>query len=367
MDIMTVKDKIINNLLVENEFNFSNKVIDFNCNRLSKELKVDRSNASRIKQEMIFNNEIELITPNKVKFLNPEKYYYNYKYLVEDIKSIKKYKLSDNYIKLLGYLHYNYTKFGTEFEIGLNKICSESGVSKNKETVSKMLERLVELDIIEWIKGDWKEHKVGQFKLKYIKEINNNIIPMEQEGKVVISSTEFKQLNERINKMAIAFKQIMLENSQMKQKIELLEKQLNIPTQPEIKPEQQFEQVQAPEQVQVPEQVQQYIPQPIVEPIDSSERDNIYQQYLNNKQKVIEHIKGLKKPNITITVPLNSVVSKVMATNDIQLVYNSCGLDYNKVFYLIPILETFQDNIIYMYLKNKDFQEIITNILIHTK
>lgn len=354
---MTIKDKIINHLLTENKFKFSNKVIDFNCNKLSKELQINRSNASRIKQEMIFNNEIELITPNKVKFLNPEKYYYNYKYLVEDIESIKKYKLSDNYIRLLGYLYYNYTKFGTEFEIGLNKICSESGVSKNKETVSKMLERLVELDIIEWIKGNWKEHKVGQFKLKYIKEINNNIIPMEQEGKVVISSTEFKQLNERINKMAIAFKQMMLENSQMKQKIELLEKQLNIPTQAEIKPEQQFEQVQAPEE----------IPQPIVEPIDTSERDNIYQQYLNNKQKVIEYIKGLEKPNITITVPLNGVVSKVITTNDMQLIYNTCGLDYNKVFYLIPILETFQDNIIYMYLKNKDFQEIITNILIHTK
>ena len=110
MDIMTVKDKIINHLLVENEFNFSNKVIDFNCNKLSKELKVDRSNTSRIKQEMIFNNEIELITPNKVKFLNPEKYYYNYSNLVKDIESIKEYKLSDNYIRLLGYLHYNYTK-----------------------------------------------------------------------------------------------------------------------------------------------------------------------------------------------------------------------------------------------------------------
>lgn len=358
---MTVKDKIINYLLTENDFNFSNKVIDFNCNKLSKELQINRSNASRIKQEMIFSNEIELISPNKVKFLNPEKYYYNYNYLVEDIESIKEYKLSDNYIRLLGYLHYNYTKFGTEFEIGLNKICSESGVSKNKETVSKMLERLVELDIIEWIKGNWKQHKVGQFKLKYIKEINdNNIIPMEQEGKVVMSSTEYEKLNERINKMAIAFKQMMLENSQMKQKIELLEKQLNIPTKSEIEPEQQFK------QVQIFEQIQQEIPQPIVEPIETSEMDNIYQQYLNNKQKVIEHIKGLEKPDDNTTYTLNGIVSKVMATNDIQLVYNVCGLDYNKVFYLIPILETLQDNIIYMYLKYKDFQEIISNILFHT-
>lgn len=362
---MTVKDKIINHLLVENDFKFSNKVIDFNCNKLSKELQINRSNASRIKQEMIFNNEIELITPNKVKFLNPEKYYYNYNYLVEDIESIKEYKLSDNYIRLLGYLHYNYTKFGTEFEIGLNKICSESGVSKNKETVSKMLERLVELDIIEWIKGNWKEHKVGQFKLKYIKEINNNIIPMAQEEKIVINSTEYEKLNERINKMAVAFKQMMLENSQIKQenkqmreKMELLEKQLNIPTQAVVVPEQQ------PEQVQEPEQVQQYIPQPIVEQIETSERDNIYQQYLNNKQKVIEHIKGLERPDDKIIYTLNGVVSKVMATNDVQLVYNACGLEYNKVFYLIPILNKVQDDIIYTYLMYKDFQEIISNILI---
>lgn len=356
---MTVKDKIINHLLIENEFNFSNKVIDFNCNRLSKELKVDRSNAYRIKQEMIFTKEIELITPSKVKFPNPEKYYYNFSYLVKDIESIKKYKLSDNYIRLLGYLHYNYTKFGTEFELGLNKICSESGVSKNKETVSKMLERLVELDIIEWIKGNRKEHKVGQFKLKYIKEINNNIIPMAQEEKIVINSTEFKQLNERINKMAIAFKQMMLENSQMKQKIELLEKKLNIPTQAEIVPEQQSEQVQKPEQVQ------KHIPQPIVEQIETNERDNIYQQYLNNKQKVIEYIKGLERPDDKITSTLNGIVSKVIATNDVQLVYNTCGLEYNKVFYLIPILDKVQDNIIYTYLIYKDFQEIISNILIH--
>lgn len=359
---MTVKDKIINHLLTENEFNFTNKVIDFNCNRLSKELKIDRSNAIDIKKNLIQKGELVELDNKKYKFSNPSKYNYNYSYLVEGIESISKHKLSDNYIRLLGYMHYNYTKFGTEFELGLNKICSESGVSKNKETISKMLERLVELNIIEWIKGNWKEHKVGQFKIKYIEEINidNNIIPMEQEGKVVISSTEYQQLNDRINKMAIAFKQMMLENSQMKQKIELLEKQLNIPAQPEIKPEQQFEQVQAPEQVQ------QEIPQPIVEPIETSERDNIYQQYLNNKQKVIEHIKGFKKPNISITVPLNGIVSKVITTNDIQLVYNTCGLDYNKVFYLIPILENFQDNIIYMYLKYKDFQEIITNILFHT-
>ena len=354
---MTVKDKIINHLLIENDFNFSNKVIDFNCNRLSKELKVDRSNAYRIKQEMIFTKEIELITPSKVKFPNPEKYYYNFSYLVKDIETVKEYKLSDNYIRLLGYLHYNYTKFGTEFEIGLNKICSESGVSKNKETVSKMLERLVELDIIEWIKGNWKEHKVGQFKLKYIKEINNNIIPMAQEEKIVINSTEYEKLNERINKMAIAFKQMMLENSQIKQenkqmreKMELLEKQLNIPTQAVIVPEQQ------------PEQVQQYIPQPIVEPIETSERDNIYQQYLNNKQKVLEYIKGLERPDDKTICVLNGIVSKVMATNDIQLVYNTCGLDYNKVFYLIPILDKVQDNIIYTYLIYKDFQELISNI-----
>lgn len=271
---------------------------------------------------------------------------------------------------LLLYIYKCYLKRDMNYDyicISRKNIYDNTAIVNDKH-ITEYIQKFINDNLIEVIQGDWIKNKSNKYKILFDNintsnniNINNNIIPMEQEGKVVISSTEYQQLNDRINKMAIAFKQMMLENSQMKQKIELLEKQLNIPTQIEIEPEQQSEQVQAPEQVQ------QEIPQPIVEPIENSERDNIYQQYLNNKQKVIEYIKGLEKPNITITVPLNGIVSKVITTNDMQLVYNTCGLDYNKVFYLLPILETFQDNIIYMYLKHKDFQEIIMNILIHTK
>lgn len=274
-------------------------------------------------------------------------------HIVDNITSNLNYSKREK--ELLEYIYNSYQNRDLNFEycsISRENIKQNTSI-KNGNHISQYINKFINDGLLEKKQGKYKHaHK---YKINF-----DNIIPMEQEGKVVISSTEYQQLNDRINKMAIAFKQMMLENSQMKQKIELLEKQLNITVQPEIKPEQQFEQVQEPEQVQ------QEIPQPIVEPIETSERDNIYQQYLNNKQKVIEHIKGFKKPNISITVPLNGIVSKVITTNDIQLVYNTCGLDYNKVFYLIPILENFQDNIIYMYLKYKDFQEIITNILFHT-
>lgn len=277
---------------------------------------------------------------------------------------------SDREKTLLLYIYKCYLKRNMNYDYVCisRKNVYDNTVIENDKHITEYIQKFINDNLIEVIQGDWAKNKSNKYKILFDNintsnniNIDNNIIPMEQEGKVVISSTEYQQLNDRINKMAIAFKQMMLENSQMKQKIELLEKQLNIPTQPEIKPEQQFEHVQAPEQVQ------QEIPQPIVEPIETSERDNIYQQYLNNKQKVIEYIKGLEKPNITITVPLNGIVSKVITTNDMQLVYNTCGLDYNKAFYLLPILENFQDNIIYMYLKHKDFQEIISNILFHTK
>lgn len=311
----------------------------------------------------LLRDEQKLIKRGKtVNILNKEQH------IINNITNGLNY--SDREKTLLLYIYKCYLKRNMNYDYVCisRKNVYDNTVIENDKHITEYIQKFINDNLIEVIQGDWTKNKSNKYKILFDNintsnniNIDNNIIPMEQEGKVVISSTEYQQLNERINKMAIAFKQMMLENSQMKQKIELLEKQLNIPTQPEIKPEQQFEQVQASEQVQ------QEIPQPIVEPIETSERDNIYQQYLNNKQKVIEYIKGLEKPNITITVPLNGIVSKVIATNDVQLVYNTCGLDYNKVFYLLPILETFQDNIIYMYLKHKDFQEIITNILIHTK
>lgn len=312
----------------------------------------------------LLRDEQKLIKRGKtVNILNKEQH------IINNITNGLNY--SDREKTLLLYIYKCYLKRDLNYDYICisRKNIYDNTVIENDKHITEYIQKFINDNLIEVIQGDWIKNKSNKYKILFdnintsnnIKEINNNIIPMAQEGKVVISSTEFKQLNERINKMAIAFKQMMLENSQMKQKIELLEKQLNIPTQAEIVPEQQ------PEQIQEPEQVQQYIPQPIVEQIETNERDNIYQQYLNNKHKVIEYIKGLEKPNITITVPLNGIVSKVITTNDMQLVYNTCGLDYSKVFYLLPILETFQDDIIYMYLKHKDFQEIITNILIHTK
>lgn len=279
-------------------------------------------------------------------------------HIVDNITSNLNYSKREK--ELLEYIYNSYQNRDLNFEycsISRENIKQNTSI-KNGNHISQYINKFINDGLL--------EKKQGKYKHAHNYKINfNNIIPMGQEEKVVISSTEYEKLNERINKMAVAFKQMMLENSQIKQEnkqmreeIETLKTQLNIPTQPEIIPEQQ------PEQVQEPEQVQQYIPQPIVEQIETSERDNIYQQYLNNKQKVIEYIKGLERPDDKTIYTLNSVVSKVMATNDVQLVYNTCGLEYNKVFYLIPILNKVQDNIIYTYLLYKDFQEIISNILI---
>lgn len=300
----------------------------------------------------LLRDEQKLIKRGKtVNILNKEQH------IINNITNGLNY--SDREKTLLLYIYKCYLIRNLNYDyicISRKNIHNNTGI-ENDSHITEYIQKFINDNLIEVIQGDWTKNKSNKYKILFDNNNNDNndIIPMEQEGKVVMSSTEFQQLNERINKMSIAFKQMMLENSQMKQKIELLEKQLNIPTKSEIEPEQQFE------QVQIFEQVQQEIPQPIVEPIETnSERDNIYQQYLNNKEKVIEHIKGLEKnldDNTTHT--LNGIVSKVMATNDIQLVYNVCGLDYNKVLYLIPILDKVQDNIIYMYLMYKDFQEII--------
>jgi viroplasmin and RNaseH domain-containing protein len=145
---MTVREKIINQLLKENEYSLEGKEIDFNCSKLSKELSIDRSNAIDIKKKLIQSGEIVELENKKYKFTNPSNYKYNYSYLVENIDVVKEKDLSDSELKVLGYLHYNYSKFGNPFKLGLEKIVNNVGISKNYETNSTIIQKLEDLKLI---------------------------------------------------------------------------------------------------------------------------------------------------------------------------------------------------------------------------
>lgn len=252
---MTITEKIINQLLKENDSNLEGKEIEINCSKLSKELSIDRSNAITIKKKLIESGEIVELENKKYKFSNPSKYKYNYSYLVEDIETVKEKDLSDSELKVLGYLHYNYTKFGNPFKLGLEKIVKNVGISKNIETNSTIIEKLEDLKLIQWIKGSWKEHIVGEFKLLYIntnndttptteqiieektveennlinidnnmdeerfnkmavycKSLENRIKELEESKKEL--TNEIKKINDRLNKMALVVKEIQNQNKQ---------------------------------------------------------------------------------------------------------------------------------------------------------
>lgn len=219
---MTVKDKIINQLLRENEYSLEEKEIEINSSKLSKELSIDRSNAIDIKKKLIQSGEIVELENKKYKFTNPSKYKYNYSFLVENIDVVKEKDLSDSGLKVLGFLHWNYSKFGNPFKLGLEKIVNSVGISKNYETNSSIVEKLEELKLVQWTKGNWKEHIVGEFKLLYI---DNETTPIEQETKdnelinnKDININDMEQYEERFKKMAVYCKNLENRIKELEQK-----------------------------------------------------------------------------------------------------------------------------------------------------
>mgnify|MGYP003302477051 CR=1 FL=1 len=216
---MTVKEKIINQLLKENEYSLEGKEIDFNCSKLHKELNINRSNAVDIKKKLIQSGEIVELENKKYKFTNPTKYKYNYSYLVEDIETVKEKDLSDSELKVLAYLHYNYSKFGNPFKLGLEKIVNNVGISKNYETNSTIIEKLEDLKLVQWTKGNWKEHIVGEFKLLYV-ETKNDITRIEEEeiNNKDININDMEQYEERFKKMAVYCKNLENRIKELEQK-----------------------------------------------------------------------------------------------------------------------------------------------------
>lgn len=213
---MTVKDKIINQLLKENKYNLEGKEIVYNSNSIANSIGCNPKSVKRFKDELLQSNEITKVgngeRNNKIKFTNPSKYKYNYSYLVENIDVVKEKDLSDSELKVLGYLHYNYSKFGNPFKLGLEKIVNNVGISKNYETNSTIIEKLEELKLVQWTKGNWKEHIVGEFKLLYI---DNETTPIEQETKdnelinnKDININDMEQYEERFKKMAVYCKNL---------------------------------------------------------------------------------------------------------------------------------------------------------------
>lgn len=216
---MTVREKIINQLLKENEYSIEGKEIEINCSKLSKELSIDRSNVIDIKKKLIQSGEIVELENKKYKFTNPSKYKYNYSYLVENIETVKEKDLSDSELKVLGFLHYNYSKFGNPFKLGLEKIVSNVGISKNYETNSTIIQKLEDLKLIQWSKGNWKKHIVGEFKLLYV-ETNNDITRIQEQeiNNKDININDMEQYEERFKKMALYCKNLENRIKELEQK-----------------------------------------------------------------------------------------------------------------------------------------------------
>lgn len=223
---MTVKDKIINQLLKENKYNLEGKEIVYNSNSIANSIGCNPKSVKRFKDELLQSNEITKVgngeRNNKIKFTNPSKYKYNYSYLVENIDVVKEKDLSDSELKVLGYLHYNYSKFGNPFKLGLEKIVNNVGISKNYETNSTIIEKLEELKLVQWTKGNWKEYIVGEFKLLYI---DNETTPIEQETKdnelinnKDININDMEQYEERFKKMAVYCKNLENRIKELEQK-----------------------------------------------------------------------------------------------------------------------------------------------------
>lgn len=229
---MTVKDKIINQLLKENEYSLEGKEIIYNSNSIANSIGCNSKSVKRFKDELLHSNEITKVGDgernNIIKFTNPTNYKYNYSYLVEDIETVKEKDLSDTELKVLGYLHYNYSKFGNPFKLGLEKIVNNVGISKNYTTNSTIIEKLEDLKLIQWTKGNWKEHIVGEFKLLYV-ETNTEttrikeeeIKPME-DNKLInnndITINDMEQYEERFKKMAVYCKNLENRIKELEQK-----------------------------------------------------------------------------------------------------------------------------------------------------
>lgn len=210
---MTVKDKIINQLLKENEYSLEEKEIVYNSNSIANSIGCSPKSVKRFKDELLQSKEITKVgngeRNNKVKFTNPTKYKYNYSYLVEDIETVKEKDLSDSELKVLGFLHYNYSKFGNPFKLGLEKIVTNVGISKNYETNSTIIQKLEDLKLIQWTKGNWKNHIVGEFKLLYVETNKDTITIQEQEiNNKDININDMEQNKERFDKMAVYCKSL---------------------------------------------------------------------------------------------------------------------------------------------------------------
>ena len=222
---MTVKDKIINQLLKENKYNLEGKEIVYNSNSIANSIGCNPKSIKRFKDELLQSNEITKVgngeRNNKIKFTNPSKYKYNYSYLVENIDVVKEKDLSDSGLKVLGFLHWNYSKFGNPFKLGLEKIVNNVGISKNFETNSSIVEKLEELKLVQWTKGNWKKHVVGEFKLLYV---TNETTPIEQETKdnelinKDININDMEQYEERFKKMAVYCKSLENRIKELEQK-----------------------------------------------------------------------------------------------------------------------------------------------------
>lgn len=221
---MTVKERIINQLLRENEYSLEGKEIIYNSNSIANSIGCNSKSVKRFKDELFQSKEIIKVgngeRNNKIKFTNPTKYRYNYSYLVEDIETVKEKNLSDSELKVLGYLHYNYSKFGNPFKLGLEKIVTNVRISKNYETNSTIIEKLEDLKLIQWTKGNWKKHIVGEFKLLYV-ETKNDIIRIEEQELVNnkdININDMEQYEERFKKMAVYCKNLENRIQELEQK-----------------------------------------------------------------------------------------------------------------------------------------------------
>ena len=221
---MTIKERIINQLLRENEYSLEGKEIIYNSNSIANSIGCNSKSVKRFKDELFQSKEIIKVgngeRNNKIKFTNPTKYRYNYSYLVEDIETVKEKNLSDSELKVLGYLHYNYSKFGNPFKLGLEKIVTNVRISKNYETNSTIIEKLEDLKLIQWTKGNWKKHIVGEFKLLYV-ETKNDIIRIEEQELVNnkdININDMEQYEERFKKMAVYCKNLENRIQELEQK-----------------------------------------------------------------------------------------------------------------------------------------------------
>ena len=95
------------------------------------------------------------------------------------------------------------------FKLGLEKIVNNVGITKNYETNSTIIQKLEDLKLIQWSKGNWKKHIIGEFKLLYV-ETNNDITRIQEQeiNNKDININDMEQYEERFKKMALYCKNL---------------------------------------------------------------------------------------------------------------------------------------------------------------